>query len=413
MKVKQFVRFQLKAWLPMIIAIGALVVTSTLIVGLNAQPYVQVTIAEDASFDSYAIYQTLWRLNRNPVSCVAAMMTPSLLAACVMPFFAYSHRYGKTRADCFLSLPVKSGKISQTRILLMGAILLAFYLTAYLLGSVGAILKQIVSLNSASAVVKTYSEYVGTFSSSLGSFGWYFLAWPLGAVVVMTLFFINCFLIGQGSNVLQGIIAMIAGHLVLCLLIPVTIYLPNQGNYNYEWAEKAFGYGGSFFLMPAFYVPMVLIEGTVGTLEKNMAGCWESCVDFLSGTHWSLWVGSLSFLLLGGGALTWILLGKEPGGEFAGENRPRNFFATLLPHLAFLTCLLGEGLLMASLFGSGGGAWFILQFTNFIWTGGLYYVVLSLYNHSFKLDLKNWLMYGGINLTCLLALIISISTKAY
>ncbi len=146
MKVKRFVLFQLKAWLPMIIAIGALVVTTTLIVGLNAEPYISVSVAEDSS---YAYFRTLYLLNRNPVSCTVLMMIPSMLAACVMPFFAYSHRYGKTRADCFLSLPAKDGKISQTRILLMGAILLAFYLTAYLFGSIGAILKQIVSVASA------------------------------------------------------------------------------------------------------------------------------------------------------------------------------------------------------------------------------------------------------------------------
>ena len=410
MKVKQFVLFQLKAWLPMIIAIGALVVTSTLIVGLNAEPYINVIVSDSSSYISYRL---LYQLNRSPVSCIALMMIPSMLAACVMPFFAYSHRYGKTRADCFLSLPVKNGKISQTRILLMGAILLAFYLTAYLFGSIGAILKQIVSMNSASATVNAYSEYVESFSAISGSFGWYFLAWPLGAVVVMTFYFINCFLIGQGSNVLQGVVALIAGHIVLCLLIPVTIYVPGGKNYNADWMEKAFGYGYSFFDMPAFYVPMVLIEGTVGTLEKNMPNCWESCIKFLSGSHWSLWVGSVSFLLLGGGALTWILLGKDPGGEFAGENRPRNFFATLLPHLAFLTCLLGEGVFMTALFSYGSGVFFILEFTNFIWTGGLYYVVLSLYNHSFKLDLKNWMMYAGVNVTSLFAMILSASISGF
>ena len=410
MKVKQFVLFQLKVWLPMIIAIGALVVTSTLIVGLNAEPYISVMVSDSSSYISYRL---LYQLNRSPVSCIALMMIPSMLAACVMPFFAYSHRYGKTRADCFLSLPVKNGKISQTRILLMGAILLAFYLTAYLFGSIGAILKQIVSVNSASATVNAYSEYVESFSAISGSFGWYFLAWPLGAVVVMTFYFINCFLIGQGSNVLQGVVALIAGHIVLCLLIPVTIYVPGGKNYNADWMEKAFGYGYSFFDMPAFYVPMVLIEGTVGTLEKNMPNCWESCIKFLSGSHWSLWVGSVSFLLLGGGALTWILLGKDPGGEFAGENRPRNFFATLLPHLAFLTCLLGDGMLMTTLFSYGNGVLFILEFTNFIWTGGLYYVVLSLYNHSFKLDFKNWMMYAGVNVTSLFAMIISASMSGF
>ncbi len=406
MKVKQFVLFQLKAWLPMIIAIGALVATTTLIVGLNAEPYIRVEISDSSS---YLSFRMLYQLNRNPFSCVALMMIPSMLAACVMPFFAYSHRYGKTRADCFLSLPVKDGKISQTRILLMGAILLAFYLTAYLFGSLGAILKQIVSVNSARAVAEANAEYLTDFFASTGSFGWYFLAWPLGAVVVMTLYFINCFLIGQGSNVLQGIVAMIAGHFVLCLLIPVTIYVAGGRNCDSVWMEKIFGYGYSFFDMPAFYVPMVLIEGTIGTLERNMSDCWEACVAFLSDSHWSLWVGSISFLLLGGGALTLVLLGKEPGGEFAGEKRPRNFFATLLPHLAFLTCLLGEGALTSSLLSYSSGAFFVLEFTNFIWTGGFYYVVLSLYNHSFKLDLKNWLMYAGVNATSLLALIISAS----
>ena len=397
MKTKQFVLFQLRSWLPMIIALGALVLASTLVVGLNAQPYISFQL--DDSQLTLVEYYSLYSLKRNPSSCLVPMMIPSLIASFVVPFFAYSHRYGKVRADCFLSLPVKNGRITQVRMLLAGAILLAIYLVSYLLGIAVAIVKQSAT---AAAAVSTLSSYscVTSYEVATGLYGWYFLAWPLGALVVASLFLINSFLVGQGSNVLQGVIALILGHLAIALLFPMIVLTPSSTTGNYDSLADVFGMGWSFFQMPSFYVPLVLIGGTLGVLEENVvsAAAWTS---FL--TDWGLWFGSSFFLLLGGGALASLLLGKEPGGEFAGENKPRSFFATLIPHLGFLALLLGSNVLSVNMFGARSSYLLFFVLAEFVWVGGLYYVAISLYNHNFKLNRTNWILFASMNGASLLA----------
>ena len=406
MKTKQFVLFQLKSWLPMIIAFGALVLSITVIIGLNARPYIYVNVEQSTTYvERYPVTS----LDSDPLSCIGLMMIPSMVASFVLPFFAYSHRYGKARADCFLSLPVRSGKITKVRMLLVGAILIAIYLVSYLFGIFAAMAKQCISAASAASTFSS-SSIVKYYEIVIGSFGWYFLAWPIGALVVGTLFLINSFLAGQGSNVLQGIIAIIAGHVTICLLFPFTVLTPLLASRNYDAPYAAFGIGYSFFQMPSFYVPIVLIELTLGSLECGTPAELGLANYYVS--QWSLWFGSISFLLLGGGALASLLLGKEPGGEFAGENRPRNFFATLLPHLAFLTALIGVTGFMPTLFSLQLGYFAFFLLAMLAWTDGLYYVVLSLYNHNFKLDRKNWIMFASSNGVAILMAVLSLSLRA-
>ena len=406
MNVKKYVLFQLRSWFPMIIAMSAIVISITVIIGLNASPYISV------SMNSGADYQTsheLFALYHSAFSCLIGMMIPSLLACCVLPFFAYSHRYGKIRADCFLSLPVRSGKVTQVRMLLAGAILLSIYFVSYLLGILACIAKQSALIASALRTIEANAAYISDYTVSSPAYGWYFLGWALGGLVVASMFLINAFLIGQGSNLLQGVIAMIAGHTAIILLVPSFLLLPSFAIENTSWLNSL-GYGSPFLFMPSFYAPLVFIEMTLGTLEKNLASCHESCMEYVS--HWNLWFSSSLFLLLGGGALATLLLGKEPGGEFAGENRPRSMFAFLLPHFAFTAVLLFSAVSRYALgsifYGSSYFSTFLPLFlTTFVWGAGLYYVCLSLYNRSFKLDRLNWIIFASVNGFALCCLFLS------
>lgn len=407
MKIKQYIRFQLKSWLPLIIAVGAVVLTITMIIGLNATPSISFRCRDGVSYSST---RHLRALASTSFSGIAAMLIPSMLAACALPFFAYSHRYGKVRADCFLSLPVKNGKITQIRILLLGAILLAIYLASFLIGSLAAIVKQVLTVSVAKEAFQESLDLIESYSIQMGSFGWYFLAWPLGAVIVAAFYLTNSFLAGLGSNVLQGIIALVGGQLALCLLLPLTINLPAVATGEYQWMFDFFGASGPFFCVGAFYVPVILLEGTLGVLETNTEACWSYAAR--NASQWVLWMGVSLFLLTAGAALVHLLLGKEPGGEFAGESRPRNLLATLVPHFAFATALLAFVNLLAATYYYGFASIFILFVTSFVWIDGIYYIVTSLYNHSFKLDLKNWLLYAGVNSFMLLLSIVVFSVRA-
>lgn len=82
----------------------------------------------------------------------------------------------------------------------------------------------------------------------------------------------------------------------------------------------------------------------------------------------------------------------------AGSDRPRNPFGIALPHIAAGIALTGMSAFMSAV---GTGLDYlaltvILFLVSFVWSGGLYYVVISLYNHSFKLDKNNWIAFGSV-----------------
>ena len=111
-----------------------------------------------------------------------------------------------------------------------------------------------------------------------------------------------------------------------------------------------------------------------------------------------MWVGLFLFFSYGAASLVYLLCGKEPGGDFAGSDRPRNPLALALPHIAFGIGLTAMAVLtgVASAPGALGFLPLILFATCLVWISGLYYVVISLYNRSFKLNKAAWASFGSV-----------------
>ncbi len=395
MNVKKYVRYQYKSWISLMIAATALVVTITVIIGINASPYVHMGWNVETGGDNVPYNVSVYMWNRSPVSMIAPMLFPSLIAAAVFPFFAFGHRYGKTRADCYLSLPSKDGQITRIRVLMLGVFLLALYLVAYLFGIGAAIIRQFAVIATAKASAARDSSII--LHTTLGNFGWYFLAWPLGAVVVMLFYMMNCSFVSQGSNVIQGIIALAAGNLVVGGFIPCAMFLAGRLNVNAAWL-RVVGSQGMLLINGGIEVPVAffaLILSNLETCETSVAN------NFIA--SWQLWTGMGLFLACGAGSTCYLLLSKEPGGECAGASGPRNTFAVILPHLAFGIVLTGISLLFSILNGGFSGKlsneigiFVILYMTVLVQAVGFYYVLLSLYNRSFKLKKENWISFISV-----------------
>lgn len=384
MNVKKYLRYILRTWVPLMVAFGAIVFSMTIVAGFSSSAQILFFEAEDGST---AIYSSQ---NRFAYSSILSMLVPSLLAACFLPFFAFSHRYGKVRADCYLSLPAKDGQVTRVHVLVLGAFLVAVYLVSFFFGSVAAIAHQFTQVAEAKAYLVTHPTL--TMTSELGSFGWYFAAWPLGALVVVAFYFTNCLFVSQGNNAIQGIIAMIAGNVIISCLIPVLCFTAVGYSINSSWYYD-FGIQRFFLMNGSIYLPVVLMEGIFGSLETNLPAAAEKVCG-----EWSVWVGLFLFLSYGAGSLAYLLCGKEPGGDFAGSDRPRNPLALALPHIAFGIGLTAMAVFtgVASAPGSLGFLPLILFATCLVWISGLYYVVISLYNRSFKLNKAAWVSFGSV-----------------
>lgn len=384
MSVKKYLRYILRTWVPLMVAFGAIVFSMTIVAGFSSSAQILFFEAEDGST---AIYSSQ---NRFAYSSILSMLVPSLLAACFLPFFAFSHRYGKVRADCYLSLPAKDGQVTRVHVLVLGAFLVVVYLVSFFFGSVAAIAHQFTQVAEAKAYLVTHPTL--TMTSELGSFGWYFAAWPLGALVVVAFYFTNCLFVSQGNNAIQGIIAMIAGNVIISCLIPVLCFTAVGYSINSSWYYD-FGIQRFFLMNGSIYLPAVLMEGIFGSLETNLPAAAEKVCG-----EWSVWVGLFLFLSYGAGSLAYLLCGKEPGGDFAGSDRPRNPLALALPHIAFGIGLTAMAVFtgVASAPGSLGFLPLILFVTCLVWISGLYYVVISLYNRSFKLNKAAWVSFGSV-----------------
>ncbi len=395
MNVKKYVRYQYKSWIPMLVAAAAIVVSITLIIGLNASPLVSMTWNTETGGDVVpeGVYAYMW--NRSMASMIAPMLIPSLILATVLPFFAFGHRYGKTRADCYLCLPSKDGQITRVRVLMLGAFLLVLYLGAYLFGIGAAIIHQLIVIASAKASASYNASIILT--TVMGDVGWYFLAWPLGAIVVVIFYAMNCFFVSQGSNVIQGIIALAAGNVLLSGFVPCLLFLVARFNDNASWID-VLGLKGFAFLNAGIHVPFNFFVGVLSGLETR-----DEYLAYQYMQSWQLWVGISIFVLAGAGAIVYLLLSKEPGGECAGASGPRNTFAVILPHAAFGVGLTALSTLFSVLNGgmnlsspSSLGLAGILFLTVYAQALGGYYALLSLYNHSFKLDKSNWISFASV-----------------
>ena len=398
MKVKKYVRYQLKSWLSLMIAFATIVFAMTVIVGLNASPSVVASPLESSeggfvTFNSASLPLPLYSYSRLPSSSIAEMLIPSLLAACILPFFAFGHRYGKVRADCYLSLPTKDGQVTRIRVLILGAFLLVTYLGSYLFGIGAAIARQFITVASLSAKASQAGNVVLTIV--YGSFGWYFVAWIFGLFVVAGFYALNCFFVSQGNNVIQGLIGLLSGNIVVNLFTVLSICLLIRFSASSDWYTD-FGLNRLFILSPGVYVPVYMMESIFGMLEIHAADAAESVY-----ADWPCWLSFASFLVLAVGSAFYLLRGKEPGGESAGADRPRNPFAIALPHLAAGVLFSFNSILFSVLFVTSSS--FSYQYISFlvfvaalVWGGGIYYVVLSLYNRNFKLNLPNWISFAAI-----------------
>lgn len=384
MNVKKYLRYILRTWVPLMVAFGAIVLSMTIVAGFSSSAKILIFEAEDGST---AIY---YGRNQSAYSSILSMLVPSLLAACFLPFFAFSHRYGKVRADCYLSLPAKDGQVTRVHVLVLGVFLVAVYLVSFLFGSVVAIAHQFTQVAEAKAYLATHPTL--TMRSELGSFGWYFAAWPLGALVVAAFYFTNCLFVSQGNNAIQGIIAMIAGNVIIACLIPVLCFTAVGYSVNSSWYYD-FGIQRFFLMNGSIYLPVVLMEGIFGSLETNLPETAKKVCG-----EWSVWVGLFLFFSYGAASLVYLLCGKEPGGDFAGSDRPRNPLALALPHIAFGIGLTAMAVLtgVESAAGALGFLPLILFATCLVWISGLYYVVISLYNRSFKLNKAAWVSFGSV-----------------
>ncbi len=387
---KQYFRYLLKQWLPLIIVPFFLLITPYFIVSMTTSCYSYRYSERYAGAAPWAMIAALTFL------VVAATIFSSLL-----PLFVESYRFNKKSADTYYSLPFAPLKLRKMRMFLALGILLIVFTVAYWLPS-GIYYIRYAAISAPS------EDYI---KDRLLDPLWLTAAYGTLLVLLSANFFVSSFLVRLGNSPLSSIILLLAGHVVLSGLLPsIGLWVALIAGMP-KWSSSFLtimgiqNYGASFpvfFFVFTFFSPMC----NSGTLSQAITELPNQIALSIS----LIVVISLATL-----SLIFLLNKKDPSGEFSGA--PASHFDQAI-YLIFITFFIVAILSSAS--GGNIGSGFALTsalgvgslIASFIFLGIGQYIAYLLYLKKASLDKRCWILIGINQGSLLLFAIIALITAA-
>lgn len=191
MKTKKYIAWQLKEWLPEIIAITSICFLITVYVVA-----VRITSFPSNSVDHLTKY-TVWV--HSPFTILEDVVIIAMILSSLFPLVVYRYRYNKNKLDFYKAVGTEERKIRRVRTLIGLSICIAITTLCFLFGFVYQIIEQ--SYYN-SAVSDPSLEYHFQYGFYLLSFVYILLA--TAANYFMTLFFVS-FAHNQANAVLLAI----------------------------------------------------------------------------------------------------------------------------------------------------------------------------------------------------------------
>ena len=350
MKISNFVKWQIKKWLPLFIVVFILMFT---ILSLNGSGVL-------FSSDSIWIYSVI---------------------SFMLPFFCFSERFEKGAADAYRAFPAKDKQIKRAKILTMLAFIVVVCTVVYLLSTV----VYISEYGNKGYDVSRYNYYeydkYGMIEEGPSAF---LLCYGLMILFTATSFLFNCTLVGLGNYGATSWIYVICGNLLLMLTVPSLIlsfgsveFIVKQAN---DFKNGIIGAGG--ILGKAFCVDSILNSAFMGLAVGNVELSTANAVLFTILFIIEIGVGVLGFFL------------KEPSGEYYSMPGASNELHKIIVYCALGVMYLCVSPLEAifiesSLFG-------VIVLMIFIVMTIYAYISLVIFNKRFKLTKKELIIFASI-----------------
>lgn len=378
--LKQYIRYQIRKWLPLLLVFVLYATFSTLISGLS------LGIARYYGTPNASTY--------TGDQIVIAMLLPSFSSLFILPFFVYSYRTSKKAVDTFYQAAYADKTIRRTRILIGLGIVLATITVSFWLGTALYGLRYaatpaertIAPTGSSSDTIYIIRNYV--------NFAYMPLAYIVGVLLFSGQYFINCYLVSLGNHLIDQICTVLFGNFILAGIV----VMPTLYALSLTWTQL-----NSDFLRPFFYyglgpvTPILFLAILVNPLVvgEGPSGLLDDSVPHLA-IAISLYVVFAAVL----GVL--VMKEKDPSGEYAGKAGPRNKAIAFIPHVAGL--LAGIAFSCTGLLGIGR----ILVIPIFLFAifGVFYYITLSLWRRNFKLNKLDWICFASVVGFCLVLTVI-------
>lgn len=201
MKTGNFIKWQLKKWLPIILVFGIIGASYFWTTTLN----LKLTFGYSTGSDN--------RYIADFNTALGDIYAIGMIMATVMPFFVYSYRYSRVAADSFNAFPAKQNKIRNTKLFLGLGVIAALFTAIYLIGILillGRYLQTPLQQNiTASFIRERYSI----------NFGPYVLSYFVILSFVVLQYFFNCFFVSLGNNFICSFIFMILANVSLIFFV--------------------------------------------------------------------------------------------------------------------------------------------------------------------------------------------------
>ena len=368
--LKHYISWQIRKWWPMLLIFSIILTVTALYT--NAFTTMAVRYYDNGS--EYVPYYSFSSTTSN----MPSLFIVGLVLSLVMSLFVFSYRTRRQSVDVFYQAAYAPTTIKRVRLLIGLAILLLSMLIAFLLGTTVFLLRYV---STPAEEIKNNIKFVRISVH----WGMYFLSFFLTFIFVGLHYLINCFLVSLGDYTFDQICLLIFGNifLALCFTSPVIYFdaaLMKHGVLNdYMW------YPALYSLGPVGPVALVTTTMEQAIFQRDVAG------DFAINA-----VVSSSIYALGGiGALAFNLFVPDPSGEHADQAGARNQAVAMIPHGAAAVL----GMLMAALGLINDVsvlALSILPIFGFILFSVVYYALLALWRHSFRMKKFDLICYVSV-----------------
>ncbi len=369
MKLK-FIKWQLREWAPILITLAF---TSALFLF----PYYKTTYVGISTTDPDS---NQWSLS---YPSFVPYLIIGLLFSFILPLISFSYRYTSKRADTYYQLPLKKNELRNTRILL-GLIYMIVVLTfLFFLSMLCLYLNEqelllMVSLKALNVEPYHFIYIVPFFFLSL-----FFLCGN---------YFINSCICSFANSQKNAVLYLLIFQFVLCTGLFFFSAIPNNFMYNSVYISNTFDIfftGGCF--EPSGIMPLIGLDRLFSSLMR------DGTPSFINKYSERLFIPSLIctgvFSIL---CAVYILLTKEPSGEFSGKNATRYKWDFFIPHLPALLLSFFHSKTYTDTFD-----YFFAMFITLAFTVLGHYLLTCLIRGTFKLKKKDLICIGtisGINL---------------
>lgn len=375
--LKHYITWQFKKWWPLLL-IFSIILTLTFTFTCFNTPLTYMLSQE--GYGNYAYGPTL----------IPILLIPALGLTLVMSLFVFDYRVRRQSADTYYQAAYAPTTIKRVRLFMGAGIVLTSILAAFILGTAVLLLRYFTTPESV-ALNETWTQYRLELN-----WGYYFLSFLVLFVSCGIQYFINCFLVSLGDYIFDQICLLLFGNVFLGLVFIAPVLYLNTLTY-FRNSDLAYGFLYSFVPVG----PSTLIIGFLQQLQNG-----ETIPDF---GHLLMHCLISSGLYLGLGIATIVagIILPDPSGEHADKAGARNKIIALVPHGAALVL----GIMVASVgqLLRGGALLGTLPIFLFSMYAVVYYALLALWRHGFKLAKFDLIYYLSVVGVTLLLLILSMS----